>query len=28
MIICHRGSPELPPAVCLAEGLADDHGDR
>jgi len=28
MIICHRGSPQLPPAVCLADGLAEDHCDR
>ena len=28
MIICHRGSPQLPPAVCLAEGLVDDHRNR
>ena len=24
-IICHCGSSRLPTAVCLAEGLADDH---
>ena len=27
MIICHPVSPRLPPAVCLAERLADDHRD-
>jgi len=25
---CHSGSPCLPPAVCLMDGLADDHRDR
>ena len=26
-IICHCGSPRLPPAVCLVKGLADKHCD-
>ena len=26
-IICHRGPPQMPPAVRLGEGLADDHRD-
>ena len=27
MIICHQGSPRLPPAVCLTERLVNDHPD-